>query len=1037
MPANPFKNPDPQRIFLQTDLVIALWDAFPVSPGHALLIPRREVPTWFDATPEEQQALTQAITLAKQEIEKHHNPDGYNIGINAGAAAGQTVFHLHVHVIPRYTGDVEDPRGGVRHVIPAKANYLVKEAPAPTYGAKDTLITSQLLDHLSKDLEQAHSVDLAVAFMQPSGLAPLMPHFEDLLFQRHGRARILTGDYLDITHPDALEQLLNLSRQSSGRLQIRIYQASLANKSFHPKAYLFTNNAGQRTAYVGSSNISAPALTDAVEWNYRVVDGRDPTRLVGVQLRFEELFSGPHTTPLTYEWLAEYRRRRKPLPTRGAEPVEVLDDPAPQPATPHPIQEQALEALRHTREQGNKAGLVVLATGLGKTWLSAFDSEPYTKILFLAHREEILSQSMATYRRIRPQATFGFYHGQEKSPHADILFASIQTLTNHLQAFHPKQFDYIVVDEFHHASAPTYRKVIDYFEPQFLLGLTATPERTDGGNLLALCGQNLVFRCDLAEGMQAGRLCPMHYYGVPDIVDYSNIPWRSTRFDPEELTTALATTERAQNAIEQHQQRAGLRTVAFCCTTAHADFMTEQFNQNGVRAVAVHSGPRSANRTQSLEQLKNGQLQVICCVDMFNEGVDLPQIDTVMMLRPTESRIIWLQQLGRGLRKAEGKSHLNVIDYIGNHRTFRLKLETLVLALLKGKGRSDDDLRRVLRDLKYDQLDLPPGCKVTYDLEAVEILKTLLRPSGNHAALIGFYEDFEELEGERPTALEAYQADINPRAARGGYDSWFGFVDSMKGLSEAEAQVWRDNRAWFEHLGKTAMSKSYKMVVLQAMQSAEQFPGQMTGEQLARAFRKVAERSARLRKDVEAHLDSDQRLLKMLEKSPIDAWCGGKGTGGTAYFEYDGAVFRTSGFIGDGEVIGRLTREIVEWRLTEHLDKQSLHPGFKVKVNHSGSKPILFPLNRKKQDGVPRGEIEVVVAGETYLFRFVKEAVNVATRPGETKNVLPEVLREMFGEMAGASGTRHFVRFKASGNNWTMTRQSETDDTVTESVTPT
>jgi superfamily II DNA or RNA helicase/diadenosine tetraphosphate (Ap4A) HIT family hydrolase/HKD family nuclease len=1021
---NPFENPDPERIFLETELVIGLWDAFPVSPGHALLIPRRVVPTWFDATAKEQQALTEAITLAKKVIEKKHQPDGYNIGINAGAAAGQTVFHLHVHVIPRYRGDVEDPRGGVRHVIPDKGNYLVKEAPASAYGASGALITNQLLDHLTRDLELAQSVNLAVAFLQPSGLQPLMSHLEDLLKQRGGRCRLITGDYLDITHPDALEQLLNLAQQSQGRLQLRIFQASRANKSFHPKAYLFTNRAGQRTAYIGSSNISGPALTDAVEWNYRVVDAQQPTVLVDVQLRFEELFTGPHTTELTYEWLAEYRRRRKPLPTRQAQPVELLDDPPLPVAKPHKIQEQALEALNRTREQGNKAGLVVLATGLGKTWLSAFDSEPYAKLLFVAHREEILSQSMATYRRIRPGATFGFYNGQEKSPHADILFASIQTLNNHLHAFTPDQFDYIVIDEFHHASAPTYRKAIDYFEPQFLLGLTATPERTDGGNLLALCGQNLVFRCDLAAGMQQELLCPMHYYGVPDVVDYSNIPWRNTRFDPEELTTALATELRAQNALEQYELRAGERTVAFCCTTAHADFMAQQFNQHGVRAVAVHSGPKSANRTQSLHELQEGQLEVICCVDMFNEGVDLPKIDTVMMLRPTESRIIWLQQLGRGLRKAQGKTHLNVIDYIGNHRTFRLKLETLVLELLKSKGRSDDDLRKVLKDIEYDKLDLPPGCEVTYELEAIEILRTLLRPTGKDAALLAYYEDFLEMAGERPSALEAYQDGINPRATRGGYGSWLGFVDSKNGLSDSDAEVWRDNQAWFEHLGKTAMSKSYKMVVLLAMLSAGKFPGEMTGLELAKAFRKVAERSARLRRDVEAHLGSNEQLLKMLQKNPIDAWCGGKGTGGNEYFQYDGDLFRSVGFRGDDETLGRLTREIVEWRVADYLDRKAADEvgdgGFVVKVNHNQQGPCLLPLKRDKYPQIPEGEVTVMIEGEELIARFVSIAVNVVRSAGDTKNLLPGILKKWFGDDAGASGTRQFVRFEALGEGWRM-----------------
>lgn len=646
MTDSPFVNPDPERVFYRTDLVLGLWDAFPVSPGHALLVPTRVVPTWFDASPEEQHALIEAIRFTKEEIEKTYNPDGYNIGINAGEAAGQTVFHLHVHVIPRYRGDVDDPRGGVRHVIPTKANYLkdeVREMPGQTYGARDSVITENLLEHLQTDLRKAQSVDLAVAFLQPSGLKPLLPHFEDLLHQRQGSCRILTGDYLDITHPDALETLLNMAQNAEGRIKIRIFQSQKAGRGFHPKAYLFATKAGTRTAYVGSSNLSGPALTGAVEWNYRAVKQDD---LGPVQIQFEKLFSDPHTIPLTYEWLARYRQRRKPLPTRTEEVVDILDDQPLEPPEPHDIQKQALQALLDTRQQGNKAGLVVLATGLGKTWLSAFDSVRYQRVLFVAHRQEILSQSMDTYRRIRSDATFGLYNGQEKSPEAQILFASIQTLNNHLQAFAPDQFDYIVVDEFHHASAPTYRKVIDYFEPEFLLGLTATPERTDGGNLLALCGQNLVFRCDLAAGVHHNLLCSMHYYGVPDIVDYSNIPWRNSRFDPEELTSALATNQRAENAIEQYRMRAGKRTVAFCCTTAHADFMTQYFNQNGIRAVAVHSRPHSANRTESLKKLEQGELEVICCVDMFNEGVDLPQIDTVMMLRPTESRIIWLQQLG-------------------------------------------------------------------------------------------------------------------------------------------------------------------------------------------------------------------------------------------------------------------------------------------------------------------------------------------------------------------------------------------------------
>ena len=231
---------------------------------------------------------------------------------------------------------------------------------------------------------------------------------------------------------------------------------------------------------------------------------------------------------------------------------------------PHEIQRQALAMLNATRAAGNGAGLVVLATGLGKTWLAAFDSNSpeFRRVLFVAHRDEILGQATVTFRRIRPRASTGYYNGTEKIPDADILFASIQTLgrQQHLSQFDPKSFDYIVVDEFHHAAARTYRRLIEHFTPKFLLGLTATPERTDGGNLLSLCGENLVYRRDLVDGIRAGLLSPFQYFGVPDDVDYSNIPWRSTRFDETALTEAVSTQKRAANALEQYRKRGGKRT---------------------------------------------------------------------------------------------------------------------------------------------------------------------------------------------------------------------------------------------------------------------------------------------------------------------------------------------------------------------------------------------------------------------------------------------------------------------------------------------
>ena len=543
-----FCEPDVSRIFYNDDpMFLCFWDGFPVSPGHALVIPRRHVAAWFEASAQEQESLLKGIEIAKREIEKQYQPDGFNIGINVGEAAGQTVPHLHVHVIPRYKGDVEDPRGGVRYVIPDKANYLaVRDTPAtyqvnipdPSLGVL-TGMDVPMLDKLREDIAHAKRVDLAVAFILESGLTKIESHLLDVL-DGGGCIRILTGDYLDVTEPRALLRLLDLQAsiehpddpdQRVGSIDCRVFQTN-ASLGFHPKAYLIGRHGGEHIAYVGSSNLTRAALERGVEWNYRLTKQSEPQAVVTIEAEFEKLFHHPHTVPLTEEWIEAYRRRRRVatlLPDRPEVDLET-EKPAP-PPEPHGIQKEALAALEKTRAVGNRAGLVVLATGLGKTWLSAFDSVSFGRVLFVAHREEILRQALATFRRIRPEARLGLYTGADKQLDADVLFASVQTLgrVQHLERFAEDAFEYIIVDEFHHAAAATYRRLIDHFEPKFLLGLTATPERTDGADLLALCGENLVYRCDLVDGVNQELLSPFRYFGFyPAFTDTSekadNVP---------------------------------------------------------------------------------------------------------------------------------------------------------------------------------------------------------------------------------------------------------------------------------------------------------------------------------------------------------------------------------------------------------------------------------------------------------------------------------------------------------------------------------
>ena len=1014
------------------DLVYARWDGYPVSPGHALIIPKRHVVDWFAASPAERSALTAAIGDVKAAVEQRYRPDGYNVGMNLGRAAGQTIFHLHVHVIPRYAGDVPDPRGGVRHVLPATANYLdaaqsraFELAPVGSLPHGRKLVTGgqddPLLAHLVSHLDYATAVDIAVAFTLTSGVVLLEPYLRDVL-DREGRVRVLTGDYLAVSEPDALLRLTGLLGETpSGRprnIELKIFESQ--GLSFHPKSYIVWRGENAGAAFVGSSNLSQTALRLGVEWNVRVIGSPGSTGFSDVASGFEALWNHPRTRPLDAEWITAYRQRR---PQVVISPVGVPPEPPPPVPVPHEVQREALDALRRSRAGGASAGLVVLATGLGKTWLSAFDcnSPEFRRVLFVAHREEILGQAMQNYRAIRPSAILGLYTGERKTAGADVLFASIQTLSKrtHLDRFDPHHFDYIVIDEFHHAAAPTYRRLIEHFKPQFLLGLTATPERTDGGDLLALCGENLIYRCDLVDGIRRGLLCPFDYYGVPDLVNYENIPWRSTRFDEEALTQAVATQARAENALEQYRKRAGSRTIGFCVSQRHADFMRDYFIEAGLRAAAVHSGPGSDPRSHTLVSLESGELDVVFAVDMFNEGVDLPSVDTIMMLRPTESQILWLQQFGRGLRVQPGK-RLQVVDYIGNHRIFLTKPRTLLQL-----GAGDAEVAYALQALQEGTLELPPGCSVTYELEAKDILTSLLRDSPPGERLRDYYEDFRERHGMRPTAVEAFHDGYDPKSARMSYGSWFGFVQAMGDLSSAQVVVQQRIGDFLGVLETTPMTKSFKMVLLLAMLEEDALPGSVPLARLGSRFAELARRYAIVRTELGEAIDDTAQLNTLLVENPIRAWIEGRGTGGTQYFRVRGNAFETTFNVpADARTAAReMVRELAEWRLGVYLRRVGFAANadrIVCRVSHAESRPILFLPPRERTAGIPEGWVDVVADGVSYQAKFAKVAINVMQRVGGTDNVLGDVLRQWFGPNAGQPGTTHTVELLRDGNTYTL-----------------
>ena len=988
-------------------------DRFPVSPGHALVVPRRFIGTWWEATEQERADMLALVDEVKRQLDAELKPDGYNIGFNDGAAAGQTVGHLHIHVIPRYRADVPDPRGGIRHVIPDKGNYLRPPTePFALVDGQERLLRDDLLRCLRDP--RFDRVDLLVSFVMKSGLEQVYGGLLDAL-DRGARVRVLTTDYLTVTDADALVRLLDLAELWPEAIATRVFHDPAT--SFHPKAYLFSSADGTVAAtFVGSNNLSASGIGGGIEWAIGA------GQAVALLPAFERLWSDLRSQPLTHELLADYRQRWQP----ATHTAGVVPEPPARPPAPRPVQREALDALEQTRLEGFRRGLVVMATGLGKTWLAAFDTArpQFRRVLFVAHREEILRQSLEVFRRVQPDADLGLYYGGAKQSDARILFAGVQTLAGSLDRFEPDRFDYVVVDEFHHAAARSYRRVIEHFQPEFMLGLTATPNRMDSADLLALCSDNLVYECPLTEGIERGDLSPFRYFGIADDVDYAPIPWRGGRFDPAMLAEAVETRERAQHALDVWRDKGGGRTLAFCVTLSHADFMAEFFRSNGVAAAAVHSGPTSAPRAGSVEQLRAGELRVICAVDMFNEGLDVPEIDTVLMLRPTESPVVFLQQLGRGLRRNDGKDALTAIDFIGNHRSFLVKPRTL-LALGTGRQVGTD---KVLRAMRTGDFGLPPGCSAVYDVELVNILRAVTRV-GARSALEDYCRSYADEHGYRPSAIQAYEAGYNPSSARARYGHWFAFLDDLELLAEHEREVARRYGDVLAGIEKEAITKSYKLVTLQALLQLGALRTGADVAEIAWTAHQIVTRDPRLVADTRsaempdpASVDAETWREYWLNW-PLAAWVGRLRGSTSGWFRIDGRrfapAFQVSADVGD--TFDAMVEELVDYRLARYLFSKAspLEEAFRLKVIQAHGRPILM-LNRDHNRELPEGETPFVADGVVYTGNFAKIALNVAHRGEQPGNVLADLLRSWFGADAGQPGTVRFVELVPGEPHWHM-----------------
>lgn len=555
-----------------------------------------------------------------------------------------------------------------------------------------------LLNELKQSLSECKSFYFSVAFINFSGLQLLLDSFKEL--QEEGiKGKIITSTYLNFTEPKALDRVRKFEN-----IDLKVFVAD-KERGFHTKAYIFENEDDYKII-IGSSNITQRALKSNVEWNVMVISKKETEFVQEVLEEYQDLWDT--TGFVDDEFLEKYEKFINSIRQKEDKSIVAFNDY--KIITPNIMQKEALENLDRLRRAGEDKALVIAATGTGKTYMSAFDVMQFNpkKLLFLVHREDILRSAEQTYKSLckNKNITMGFYTGNVKELESGYLFATVQTIERNLENFKNDEFEYIVIDEAHHSTSPTYEKILEYFNPKFLLGITATPERCDTGNIFDVFDNNIALEVRLNEALENELIVPFHYFGITDIdaVDYEGVNLDNI----SEVSKRLMINSRV-DFIKEKMDFYGFdgikqKTVGFCVNKEHAYYMAEEFRKRGIDSIAL-TGEDSIDKRQAfMKKLEdnNDLLKVIFTVDIFNEGVDIPSINQVLMLRPTNSPIVFIQQLGRGLRKHESKSFLTVLDFIGNH-----KKAFLIALALKGGRYYDKDSLRVSVATDFTNI---PGC---------------------------------------------------------------------------------------------------------------------------------------------------------------------------------------------------------------------------------------------------------------------------------------------------------------------------------------
>lgn len=812
---------------------------------------------------------------------------------------------------------------------------------------------------LKISMKKARRIDIIVSFLMESGVKMILRDLQEAL-DRGVRVRILTGNYLGITQPAAL---CLIKKELGNRVDLRFYNDR--KRSFHPKAYIFHyENSGE--IYIGSSNISKSALTSGIEWNYRFSSLADGENFRLFYETFSDLFEH-HSIVIDDAELAAYSLNwHKPAVSKDLARYDDLEDEIDRSVIsgknegidsfiaeesigvgnddmkltplfqPRGAQIEALYALENSRAEGAAKGLVQAATGVGKTYLAAFDSAPYKRVLFVAHREEILQQAAISFRNVRQSNDYGFFKGKQKDTDKSVIFASVATLGREEYLtedyFKPDYFDYLVIDEFHHAVNDQYQRIVNYFKPQFLLGLTATPERMDGRNIYEICDYNVPYEISLKEAINKGILVPFHYYGIYDETDYSSLHLVKGRYDEKELNeTYIGNVRRYDLIYKYYRKYPSKRALGFCCSRQHAEEMAKKFCERGVEAAAVYSnadGVFSEDRDKAIEKLKNQEIKVIFSVDMFNEGVDIAALDMVMFLRPTESPIVFLQQLGRGLRTCRGKEYLNVLDFIGNYE--KAGRAPFLLSGEKSFGeRSASD---------YYRLEYPDDCIVDFDMRLVDLFKELDKKSLSVRERIRqeYYRIKELLDDKVPTRMELFtymEDDIYQYCMKNARENPFRrYMDFLYELHElsADEEVVYDSigREFLSLIETTDMQKVYKMPILYSFYNHGDVRLAVTDDEVLESWKEFFNTGTNW-KDLVTDMSyseykkmTDRQHLSKAKSMPIKFL---KASGKGFFIDRDGyalAIREELAGIAENEAFRQQMKDILEYRAMEYYRRR-------------------------------------------------------------------------------------------------------------------